>query len=131
MQANRGCDTGPELAVRRLLHQRGLRYRVNYRCPELRRRTIDIAFPRAKLACFIDGCYWHGCPDHFVQPKTNVDLWRTKINGNRLRDVDTTTRLTALGFEVVRFWEHVDPVVVAKKIRDRYLLARGKQLSDR
>ena len=83
MQANRGRDTMPELAVRSRLHALGLRYRVATPLPFDRRRRADIFFSRAGLYVFIDGCYWHGCPEHFVEPKTNVDFWRTKIDGNR------------------------------------------------
>lgn len=116
MQANRGRDTGPELAVRRLLHARGLRYRVNYRCPELRRRTIDIAFTRARLACFVDGCYWHQCPDHFVMPKTNEGFWAEKLQGNVVRDQETASALETEGWTVLRFWEHERPESIAERI---------------
>lgn len=121
MQANRGRDTAPELAVRSKLHALGLRYRVASPLPFDRRRRADIYFSRVGLYVFIDGCYWHGCPEHFVQPKTNVDFWRNKIGGNRLRDLDTTSRLEELGFEVRRFWEHSDPAVVAEQIYVHYL----------
>lgn len=127
MQANRGRDTSPELAVRRRLHAMGLRYRVATPLPFDRRRRGDIFFSRAGLYVFIDGCYWHGCPMHFVQPKTNVEFWRTKIHGNTERDADTTTQLRSLGYEVLRFWEHDDPDVIADEIRGRYLLARRNQ----
>jgi DNA mismatch endonuclease (patch repair protein) len=123
MQANRGRDTSPELAVRSRLHARGLRYRVATPLQFDRRRRSDIYFSRAGLYIFIDGCYWHGCPEHFIEPKTNVEFWRTKIEGNRRRDVDTTSRLIELGFHVLRFWEHCDPAVVVEEICDRYFHA--------
>ena len=120
MQANRGRDTSPELAVRARLHSMGLRYRVATPLPFDPRRRADIFFSRIGLYVFIDGCFWHGCPEHFVQPKTNVDFWRTKIGANAARDLDTTSHLQALGFQVLRFWEHDEPGVVAKAIRERY-----------
>lgn len=106
MRANRGRDTGPELAVRRALHARGLRYRVDHPLPFDRRRRADVAFTRAKVAVFIDGCFWHGCPEHGITPRTNTEFWRAKIARNRARDVDTTVRLEAMGWAVLRFWEH-------------------------
>ena len=126
MQANRGRDTSPELAVRTRLHAMGLRYRVGTPLPFDRRRRADIFFSRVRLYVFIDGCYWHGCPKHFVQPKTNVDFWHTKIHGNAERDADTTARLQSLGYEVLRFWEHDDPDLVAATIADAYLAASAK-----
>jgi DNA mismatch endonuclease (patch repair protein) len=116
MQANRGRDTGPELAVRSLLHSRGLRYRVNYRCPVLRRRTIDIAFTRVKVAVFIDGCYWHRCPEHFVMPKSNAEFWAAKLEANVRRDFETAEALMEAGWTVLRFWEHESPDSVADRI---------------
>ena len=120
MRANRGRDTGPEMAVRRLLHARGLRYRVADPLPFNHRRRADIHFTRAGLYVFIDGCYWHGCPDHYVEPKTNVRFWRPKIAANRARDQDTTDRLESLGYVVLRFWEHDDPRTVASAVELRY-----------
>jgi DNA mismatch endonuclease (patch repair protein) len=109
MRANRGRDTGPELAVRRALHARGLRYRVDHPLPFDRRRRADIAFTRVKVAVFIDGCFWHGCPEHGTTPRTNSAFWSAKIARNRARDADTTGRLEAAGWSVLRFWEHDDP----------------------
>lgn len=108
MRANRGRDTGPELAVRRALYAMGLRYRVNYPLPFDRRRRADIAFTRAKVAVFIDGCFWHGCPEHGSAPRTNSAFWSEKIARNQARDLDTSQRLTAAGWTVLRFWEHDD-----------------------
>lgn len=130
MQANRGRDTSPELAIRRRLHAMGLRYRVATPLPFDRRRRADIFFSRAGLYVFIDGCYWHHCPEHFVQPKTNVGFWRAKIEGNAVRDTDTTARLESLGYEVLRFWEHDDPEIVAEVIRERYVARRIQRHPD-
>lgn len=99
-------DTKPELVVRRALHQRGLRYRVNYPVPGMPRRTIDIAFPRRQLAVFVDGCFWHACPAHSVTSKSNTRWWQEKLEGNVKRDVETSEWLAQRGWAVMRFWEH-------------------------
>ncbi|MER7574510.1 very short patch repair endonuclease [Streptomyces sp. NPDC126514] len=109
-------DTVPEVAVRRLLHSAGLRYRVNVPVPGMRRRTIDVAFTRAKIAVFMDGCFWHGCPEHATHPKSNAAWWREKLDRNMARDTETTERLVAAGWEVLRFWEHEAPMEVALRI---------------
>ena len=110
-------DNGPEMAVRRLLHAAGLRYRVAWPVPGQRRRSIDIAFTRARLAVFIDGCYWHGCPAHGTTPKTNREYWTSKVAANRRRDEDTIRRLTEAGWQVARYWEHEPPGLVAADVR--------------
>lgn len=116
MSRARRRDTGPELAVRRELHRRGLRYRVDWPIPEMRRRRADLSFIRAKVAVFIDGCFWHGCPVHGVIPKSNRDWWVAKLTSNALRDEDTDAHLRRLGWIPLRFWEHEDPVVVADHV---------------
>lgn len=116
MQANRGRDTAPELAVRRRLHAMGLRYRVSVRPVQNLRRTADIVFARARIAVFIDGCFWHGCPEHYQAPVRNGDFWLAKRTRNRERDAETDASLTAAGWTPLRFWEHVvraDPALVA------------------
>ena len=116
MLGNRSRDTMPEILVRSLVHKRGLRYRVDERpLPDLRRRA-DLVFRRAKIAVFIDGCYWHGCPEHYREPSTNSDYWRDKIEGNRRRDQDTNELLAQAGWEVLRFWEHEDENEVANTV---------------
>ncbi len=107
MRANRGRDTGPELALRRALHARGWRYFVNRRPVRTVRRTADIVFPGARLAVFVDGCFWHGCPDHHTVAKTNADFWAAKVIRNRERDAETDRLLTECGWTVLRVWEHV------------------------
>lgn len=117
MQANRARDTKPELDVRRLLHARGLRYRVAAApLPGLRRRA-DIVFPRQRVAVFIDGCFWHGCDEHGRRTfQHNADYWPTKIATNMARDIDTTERLLSAGWCVLRFWEHESASDVANAI---------------
>jgi DNA mismatch endonuclease (patch repair protein) len=105
MRSQRQRDTAAETALRSLLHSRGLRFRVHYALPNLRRRA-DIAFPRQRIAVFVDGCFWHGCPQHGTWPKQNADWWREKIEANRRRDADTDAKLGEQGWRVVRVWEH-------------------------
>ncbi|MQA35916.1 very short patch repair endonuclease [Modestobacter roseus] len=116
MSRLRRRDNAPEMAVRRLLTAAGLRYRVTYRIPGQRRRTMDIAVLRCKLAVYIDGCFWHSCPEHFHLPKANADWWVRKMAMNRARDAASTAQLEALGWTVLRFWEHEPPAEVASTI---------------
>jgi DNA mismatch endonuclease (patch repair protein) len=119
MQGNKRRDTGPELAVRRLLHTAGLRYRVDHQpLPSLRRRA-DIAFTRLRVAVFIDGCYWHGCSIHRSEPRLNASYWNAKITANQVRDEDTNQRLTDAGWLVLRYWEHEPANEVARAIIDQ------------
>ena len=110
MQRQPTRDTSPELALRRLLHARGLRYRVDASpLPELRRRA-DLVFRPARIAVFVDGCFWHGCPQHGARPThANPDYWAGKIASNKARDRDTDQRLRAAGWISVRIWEHEAP----------------------
>lgn len=118
MRSNRSRDTAPELAVRRLLHLAGLRYRVAYRpIPQLR-RTADIVFTRQRIAVFIDGCFWHGCPEHGQKTtRANADYWSNKFMTNSARDAETNRLLRDAGWYVVRFWAHESPDAVARAIR--------------
>ncbi|WP_338142436.1 very short patch repair endonuclease [Georgenia faecalis] len=116
MSTLRRRDTAPEVAVRRLLHAAGRRYRVAYRVPGNARRTIDIAFTRARVAVFIDGCFWHGCTEHGTQPTSNSAWWSSKLGANQARDADTTARLVERGWIVLRFWEHEEPESVVERI---------------
>ncbi|MCO1655308.1 very short patch repair endonuclease [Pseudonocardia sp. S2-4] len=116
MRSNRGRDTGPELALRRAVHALGLRYRVNTRPLKQVRRTADLVFTKAKVAVFLDGCFWHGCPEHHTVAVTNSEFWATKVETNRRRDRDTDQRLHDAGWTVVRVWEHDDPHTSAKQV---------------
>lgn len=104
--AQRREGTRPELTLRKELHRRGFRYRIQYRVDGLPRRRVDIAFPRQRVAVFVDGCFWHGCPEHCVIPTANRDWWLWKFEANTRRDEDTNSRLENLGWTVVRIWEH-------------------------
>ncbi|MET9554989.1 very short patch repair endonuclease [Streptomyces sp. NPDC006645] len=111
-------DTAPEVAVRKLLHASGHRYRVNARVPDMPRRTVDIMFTKAKVAVFLDGCFWHGCPLHATRPKANAEWWREKLDKNMARDKETSAHLQAGGWTVLRFWEHESPVHMADEIAE-------------
>jgi DNA mismatch endonuclease (patch repair protein) len=121
-QASR--DTEQELAVRRLLHRSGLRYRVNTPVPGIPRRSIDIAFGRLKIAVFLDGCFWHGCPQHATSPKANAEWWRSKLDRNMARDRETSQHLTEQGWTALRFWEHEQPDAVAARVIEAVQLRR-------
>lgn len=118
--------TEAELALRRELHRSGLRYRINFEVLRKPRRVADIIFPGLKIAVFVDGCFWHGCPQHATWPKQNSEFWRQKIETNRARDADTDARLRALNWTVIRIWEHESPVVAAEKVS--LLVAQAKAM---
>ncbi|MGH3726507.1 MAG: very short patch repair endonuclease [Mycobacterium sp.] len=119
MRANTRRDTKPELAVRRLVHAAGLRYRVDFPpLPDQRRLRSDLVFTRARVAVFIDGCFWHGCRQHHTIAQTNAEFWAEKVRKNRERDATVTSLLTAAGWTVLRFWEHEPAVDVAAQIVD-------------
>ncbi|WP_231931127.1 very short patch repair endonuclease [Micromonospora coriariae] len=117
MKRMRRASTKPELLIRRELHRRGLRFRINH--PVLPGRP-DIAFTRARLAVFVDGCFWHQCPKHGVMPKNNREWWQAKLRRNVERDREKDAALTALGWQVRHFWEHEDPVAVADEVEQTW-----------
>ena len=116
MAAGRQKGTAPEVALRRELYRNGLRYRVNVEVLKKPRRVADVAFPRLRIAVFVDGCFWHGCPQHATWPKHNAEFWRQKIEANRQRDADTNARLRDGGWMVLRFWEHESPIEASKPV---------------
>lgn len=109
-------DTAPEMALRRELHRRGLRYRVDHPLPGRPRRRADVYFGPSRVAVFVDGCFWHGCPQHSTVPKANRQWWIDKIDTNRQRDRDTDEYLRSIGWHSMRFWEHDDPVEAAASV---------------
>jgi DNA mismatch endonuclease (patch repair protein) len=118
MQANKGRDTKPEVALRSAVHALGLRYRVSVRPVTELRRTADLVFTRAKVAVFLDGCFWHGCPQHHTVAATNARFWADKVETNRARDRDTDRRLSEAGWTSIRVWEHEAAPDAALRIRD-------------
>lgn len=131
MRSNRRRDTGPEIQIRRLLHARGLRYRVDVSVPPLGPRSrVDIVFRPIRLAVYVDGCFWHGCPEHATFPKSNADYWLPKLARNVERDLEAVAVLEAGGWHVMRFWEHEDPELVASLITARVEMLRTGPASD-
>ena len=116
MRANRSRDTKPELALRSAIHRLGLRFRVDAPLIDGLRRRADVVFPKLRIAVFSDGCYWHGCPQHYRPASQNGEFWSEKIETNRTRDGDTDARLREAGWSVIRVWEHEDPVEAAERI---------------
>lgn len=127
MVGNRSRDTVPEKALRSLLHRRGLRYRVAAKPLPKMRRTADMVFHGVRIAVFLDGCFWHGCPDHFVPPKTNPEYWDKKIGGNIRRDRDVDEQLVQEGWLVMRFWEHESPDVCAEAVYAAVIARKDQQ----
>lgn len=108
--------TSAELSLRKALHAKGLRYRLQVSLLTKPRRVADIVFSGTRVAIFVDGCFWHGCPEHASWPKSNADFWREKIETNRARDADTDQRLRSLGWRVVRIWAHENADDAADRI---------------
>ncbi len=130
MRGNRSRDTKPEMVLRRMLHARGLRFFVNRRPLPGSRRTADLLFPRARVAVFVDGCFWHGCPEHHTVAKSNAEYWEKKVHSNRERDADTDAMLQSEGWMVVRLWEHEEAVDAASQV-EAAVKARQASSGDR
>lgn len=130
MQLQRQRNTGCELAVRRLLHAKGLRYRIDCRAEKGVPRRADIVVRPAKVAVFVDGCFWHGCPEHWKAPSRHETWWTNKVSANAKRDRETTLLLERAGWLVIRAWEHEEPEAVADRVleavRERH--PRGARL---
>jgi DNA mismatch endonuclease, patch repair protein len=126
MSLQRRAHTRPEIALRAELHASGLRYRIHVRVPGAPRRSIDVAFTRVRLAVFVDGCFWHGCPLHGTMPAANADWWREKIAANRARDLDTERLLASAGWTVLRVWEHESASEGAKRVVETYSRLRAE-----
>jgi DNA mismatch endonuclease, patch repair protein len=131
MRGNRKTDTRPELALRSALHGRGLRFRKNVRPePDINCRA-DIFFRGRRLAVFVDGCFWHGCPHHGTKPRTNAGYWSSKIALNRERDRASDKLLTQRGWRVLRVWEHESPVEAANRVEAELRLPIPGDCKDR
>lgn len=116
MKAAKPRDTAPEKALRSALHSKGLRFRIDERPIKELNRKADIVFRSAKIAVFVDGCFWHGCPIHGTQAKANAEFWKNKIEQNQRRDWDTNLQLKKAGWRVIRVWEHENPEKISNKI---------------
>jgi DNA mismatch endonuclease (patch repair protein) len=123
MRAQRERDTQIEREIRSRLHARGLRFRIHRRLLKGSRREVDVVFPGAKVAVFVDGCFWHGCPHHGRQPKANSGYWSAKIALNQDRDRRQTAMLAAAGWTVLRVWEHEPADEAARAIADAWARA--------
>lgn len=102
MSRNKARDTKPEMLLRKIAWKQGLRYRLNYKLEG----KPDLVFVKYRLAVFVDGCFWHGCPEHYKSPKTRAEFWQEKIQRNRRRDRHVNRVLAMQGWHVLRFWEH-------------------------
>jgi len=119
MQGNRRADTAPEVNLRRALHASGLRFRKDLVVKGVDAKAkADVVFTRQKVAVFIDGCFWHGCPTHCRMPSRNRDYWEAKIGRNQERDYRVTAALAADGWRVIRIWEHEPVEQAALRVRD-------------
>ena len=116
MANTRQRDTPAEMGLRRELHRRGFRYRVDLPVPGVSRARPDIVFPRQKVAVFVDGCFWHSCPEHGTMPKKNREWWQAKLAANVERDRRHDEDLEAAGWTVVRVWEHEDVHEAADRV---------------
>ncbi|RKN46353.1 very short patch repair endonuclease [Micromonospora endolithica] len=125
MRANRSRDTRPELALRSAVHALGLRYRVDRQPLAGLRRKADLVFAGPRVAVFVDGCFWHGCPEHYRPSTRNSEFWSSKVEGNRQRDAETDHRLTTAGWRVIRIWEHEDTQLAAERVAQAVLAIRS------
>lgn len=124
MMVTRRRDTPGEMAIRSLLHARGFRFRVDRRVAPGVPSRADIVFVTAKVAVFVDGCFWHSCPRHRTRPKANATWWAAKLTENRRRDARTNRRLRNAGWQVIRVWEHEVPAEAAARIAG---IVRGRR----
>lgn len=127
MRRVRQRDTSAESVLRRAIRALGLRYRLQVPVLLKPRRVADVVFLGPRVAVFVDGCFWHGCPQHATWPKRNAEFWREKIVANQRRDRDTDARLQAQGWEVVRIWAHEEPQVAASRIAAVVRARRAKE----
>lgn len=126
MSRIRGSDTKPEILLRKELWARGMRYRLKYRVNG--RMLIgrpDLVFPGKRLAVFVDGCFWHGCPEHATKPKKNAEFWKNKLKRNVERDEEVSESLRQQGWIVMRIWEHDINSDLNKVVQDIVIALQG------
>jgi DNA mismatch endonuclease (patch repair protein) len=129
MSRQRTHDTSPERSLRSELHRRGLRFRIHARPLAAIRREADVVFTRARVAVFVDGCFWHGCPEHRTYPRRNASFWSDKIESNRVRDAETDSLLRAQGWIPLRVWEHESVHEAADRVEDVVNQRAGRQVT--
>lgn len=127
MQATKPRDTAPEIALRSALYRSNLRYRIDVRPLREFNRRADIVFRSTKVAVFVDGCFWHGCPIHGTQAKANAKFWKNKIRQNQIRDKDTNKQLRKAGWRVIRVWEHENSEKASQKIYNIIMKRKDKK----
>ena len=120
-------DTKPEIALRPALHRQGLRFRVDKNLLPGMRSRPDIVFAPSRVAVFVDGCFWHRCPEHGTRPKNNEEWWDEKLTANVTRDRRVDAQLREAGWEVLRFWEHEDPLQAAERVATVVIGRRPEQ----
>jgi DNA mismatch endonuclease (patch repair protein) len=118
MIAQRRRDTDCEMAIRRILHRAGFRYRVDAALIPNSRLRADIVFPSTRVAVFVDGCFWHGCPIHGSLPRRNASWWRQKLAYNQRKDMRSSLLHEEAGWKVLRYWSHDAPTVVAAELME-------------
>lgn len=126
MQGNRSRDTKPELALRSALHRRGLRFQKHRRPISGQRVEVDVVFPTERIAVWMDGCIWHGCPDHGMRPNKNRDYWASKIARNVARDHRNDALLESAGWRAIHVWEHESPDEAATRVHRLVSLRRAE-----
>ncbi|RKF27964.1 very short patch repair endonuclease [Micromonospora globbae] len=135
MQLQRSRDTSPEMALRKALHRRGLRYRVHQRPLAEVRRTVDVVFRPVKVAVEVRGCFWHACPEHGARPRSNAEWWEAKLSRTQQRDRETASRLDMAGWKLVVVWEHESAEaaadLIASLVRQRRVGMLGQRSAEK
>ncbi|MBS1676236.1 MAG: very short patch repair endonuclease [Actinobacteria bacterium] len=127
MSRVRTRDTAPERELRSELHRRGFRYRVDRRPLKGVPGRADLVFGPARVAVYVDGCFWHSCPEHGTMPRSNEAFWQDKLARNRERDASVNALLSAAGWTVVRVWEHEEIAAAADRVEAAVRESLGRQ----